>query len=169
MANSSLKNNKYPVPDSIITKIQKMVNKNSDESAKGAKKAKGILSSKEMTYPQMKMMLTFFNNCDLEVDKQEFDLLGGEDMKNWVTKMLRIDRNSIHHSKKIAMETGKENAFRKTHTKDKDNANPTVVRMPNISKGSANRNIMSNTTVYENEVKHMQYLIEYFNNNNKII
>lgn len=165
MANSSLKNNKYPVPDSIIAKIQKAVNKNSDESVKGAKKANGILSSKEMTYPQMKMILTFFNNCDLEVDKQEFDLLGGEDMKKWVTKMLNNDRNSIHQSKKIAMETGKENAFRKTHSKDRDNANPTAVRMPNISKGSANRNIMTNSSVseaVENEISFITYLIEYF-------
>ena len=70
------------------------------------------------------------------------------------------------------MNAGKENAFRKTHTKDKENANPTNVNLPKINKGSTMDNIMNNRTVYESlneELTDILYLMKYIDKKVNII
>ena len=59
------------------------------------------------------------------------------------------------------------NAYKDTHQKDKDNADPTRVRMPKIHKGKVSRQIMTNKVQYESfsdEITEIRYLIEYMNN-----
>lgn len=172
MPNSDLQGKKYNVPESVVAKISAALSKYvNGGDTKGYKKAKRIVNTKEMSYEQMKMMLTFFNGYgnDKEPD-DEYYLNGGEAMKDWVSKTLKDSRDSIHQAKKVQMDTGRENVFKKTHEKDKDNADPTRVRMPKIHKGSKMRNIMNNDTVYESlddEINHIKYLIEYFDNKTK--
>lgn len=101
-----------------------------------------------------------------------------EDTKTlrWIDKKLGKEIDSIEAPKRIIMQTdgqgGKSggNAFKDTHTKDRDNANPTKVRIPKIHKGSVERQIMTNKVYYESidsEIDNIRYLIEYMNNNNK--
>jgi hypothetical protein len=69
------------------------------------------------------------------------------------------------------MDGGAENQFIKSHTKDRDNANPTAVGgIPDITKGNIKNRIMTNKEVYNEgmskEISNIRYLIEYMDNNN---
>lgn len=94
----------------------------------------------------------------------------------WIDSNLGKQRKSIDTEKRIIMNTDGQgdkkggNAFKDTHEKDNDNADPTRVRMPKIKGGS--REIMSNKVTYESiedEINAARYLIEYMNNNKKNI
>ena len=96
-----------------------------------------------------------------------------DDLKaiKWIESTLGNDIKADDTKKRIIMNTDGQgekkggNAFKHTHTKDNDNADPTRVRMPKIKGGS--REIMGNNT-YESiqqEIDATKYLIEYMNNN----
>lgn len=170
MPNSSLKNNNYQCPPELLKHLESTYRKyRGDEHNPGVKKLKNIINTKELSYDQMKKMKSFFENNDEKND--EYTLNGGNKMNKWVDKELGKSRDAIHQVKKTRMDAGEENQFKKTHTKDKHNANPTKVRLPNISKSSKGRNIMSNKAVYESiseEITEINYLIEYMNKNKEI-
>lgn len=102
----------------------------------------------------------------------------------WIDNSLNKQISAVDRPKRIIMQTdgqGKKkggNAYKDTHEKDKDNADPTRVRIPKI-KGSVSRQIMTNKIQYESEnikslnalneeLQLMKYLIEYMDNNKKI-
>ena len=171
MANSSLKNNDYHCPSNLITHLESVYKKyNGGEDKAGFKKLKNILNTGKLTYEQMKKMKSFFDNNEEKND--EYTLNGGEKMEKWVNKELKTSRDAIHNVKKIRMDSGEENQFKKTHKKDRNNTNATKVRIPKIHKSSNGRNLMNNRAVYETineEIKDINYLIEYMINNNKNI
>jgi len=113
--------------------------------------------------------------------KSELDNKGVKDSNDervlkWINQNLGKQIKSIDTQKRIIMNTDGEgdkkggNAFKDTHKKDNDNADPTRVRIPKINGGS--REIMSNKVTYESveeEIEAARYLIEYMNNNKKNI
>jgi hypothetical protein len=110
--------------------------------------------------------------CETTKSCGEYTRLGGEERLKEVENLVKTAKDANHQQKKIGMDAGRENQFIKTHTKDKNNANPTTVGgVPKMSKGSINRKIMSNKEVYnegfEKEISEIRYLIEYMNNNKK--
>lgn len=126
------------------------------------------ITGDKISYENMKKIKSFFDNYDGDGTDEEYKNKGGERMKNWINNTLSDSRDSIYYEKKSRMDAGEENQFIKTHTKDKDNANPTKIRLPKIAKSSKNKYIMANRTVYESideEIDTIKYLIEYMNNN----
>lgn len=113
--------------------------------------------------------------------KSELDNKGTKDSDDekvlkWIDNNLDKQIKAIDTQKRIIMNTDGQgdkkggNAFKDTHKKDNDNADPTRVRMPKIKGGS--REIMSNKVTYESieaEIEAARYLIEYMNNNKKNI
>jgi hypothetical protein len=96
----------------------------------------------------------------------------------WIEKTLNKEIEVVDAPKRIIMQTdgqGKKaggNAFKDTHTKDRDNADPTRVRLPKVHKGGVQRQIMTNKVYYESiesEIDSIRYLIEYMNNNKQIL
>lgn len=94
----------------------------------------------------------------------------------WIEKTLKTKIDAVDAPKRIIMQTDGQgskaggNAYKNTHQKDKDNADPTRVRMPKIHKGKVSRQIMTNKVQYESisdEITEINYLIEYMNNNKK--
>lgn len=92
---------------------------------------------------------------------------------NWIEKTLKTQIDAIDAPKRITMNTDGQgdkaggNAFKNTHTKDRDNADPTRVRIPKLHKGKVSRQIMTNKVQYESisdEFEEIKYLIEYMNN-----
>jgi hypothetical protein len=173
MPNSSLENKKFKVPDNVFNKINQMlkrVNTNS-EQAKGLKRAKDIVSDRKVSYSQMKRLKNYFDSYQGDGNDEEYKLIGGKITRMWVDKTLGQNRDSIKQSKKTKMDGGMENQFIKTHTKDKDNANPTKANggMIDIRKSSKMRNIMANDAIYQEnykkEIDSIKYLIEYMNKN----
>lgn len=169
MANSSLENKYYIPSDKVLGKIESAVIKyDVDSGAKGFARARDILKNKKISYSQMKRLKNYFDNYEGDGSDTEYKLIGGETMKKWIDKSLSTSRETVHAEKKVRMDAGEENQFIKTHEKDKDNADPTRVRMPQIHKGSKLRNIMANDTIYE-EIENIKYLINFMDNNTKQI
>ena len=171
MPNKDLKNNSFECPDDIKNHLSSTLRKyrGSDDSA-GVKKIKAILNTGSLSYDQMRKAKSFFDND--EEQGEEYILNGGDKMKKWVESELSKATNAIDAVKKTRMDAGDENQYKKTHEKDKKNANPTKVRLPNISKSSNGRNIMSNKVVYESindELNGIKYLMEYMDTNKRKI
>jgi len=101
---------------------------------------------------------------------------------DWVTKKYEQERKSIDGYKRTKMRNGDDstpNAFKKTHTKDKNNNNPTKVGglaklnttgdNKHVSGGKVSDQIENNRVQYYesiySEIQNINYLIEYMNNN----
>jgi len=102
-------------------------------------------------------------------DEEEIILSNLEDVKNSKQKV-------IHSRKKTQMDAGKNNSFLKPHNKDGfDSIHNTGTEIePNKSKTTNlnKKNKRIGIQVFESidaEIDSMRYLIEYMNNNNKII
>ena len=170
--NSDLKNKNFSVPNEVISKLSSALTSYKEGgNTKGYKRAKGIVNSKEISYSQIKRIKNYFDKYEGEGSDPEYNLNGGDDMKQWVNTTLKNNRDSIHNVKRAKEMGGLENSFRKTHEKNTElNGEETDVKIPKIHKGSKGNYLMNNKTVYEAEIKKMIYLIEYMdNNNNKIL
>jgi hypothetical protein len=173
MPNAALEDKKYPCPDDIIHYLNTVLSKYKNETeSKGYKRIKGIIEKKELSYPQMKNIKSYFDNFEGDKGGVEYNLHGGDKMKNWVIKELNTSIATVYNPKVAQKNIGMENRFKKTHTKDKDNADPTRITMTKLHKGSVAKNIMSNSAVSEStdiykEIEAIKYLIEYMENNNK--
>ena len=125
-----------------------------------------------ISYENMKMSKTRLTKAK-DSNPQEYTQKGGDLVLNWINSELKRDTTAIKSTKKIGMETGRENQFLKTHEKDKDNANPTGANsgMVKIGNGTTYRKVMTGKEVYneaiEKEITQIKYLIEYMNNNKK--
>ena len=179
MPNSNLQNKIYKLSDKVFNRINKMLNvlNPNTEHDKGVKRAKDLISNREVTYQQMKRLKNYFDNYNGDGNDNEFKLIGGEETRKWVDNELNQDRESIKTLKKVKKDGGFENAFIKPHTKDVDNSNPTNpdAGMVDITKGSTMDNVMNNTQVYKSsnrkkekafeaynkEINSIKYLIEY--------
>lgn len=171
MANSDLQNGYFVCPDEVVNSIKGQLSSyEQGGNTKGLKRAKGIVEKKQISYSHIKRLKNYFDNYKGDGTDDEYKLNGGDKMKKWVDNTLKGARDSIHNIKKTRMDAGEENQFKKTHTKDRDNADPTRVRLPRPHKGSVQRQIMTNKVTYESvsdEMEEIKYLIEYMNNNNK--
>jgi hypothetical protein len=110
--------------------------------------------------------------------KSELEASGEQNHSNellkWLNNSLDKESQAVDHKKRIIMNTDGQgakkggNAFKDTHEKDRDNANPTKVRVPKLHKGKVSRQIMTNKVQYESvedEFSEIRYLIEYMDNN----
>jgi hypothetical protein len=159
---SDLNGKYYAVPDYVLRHLKSELNSVTDKTIEGFKRTSKILEKKEISYGQMKRIKNYFDNYEGGKQDDEYKLNGGKIMQKWVDDSLKTSRDAIYNAKKTQMDAGRENVFIKTHTKDKDNADPTRVRLAKIHKGSNARYIMNDKTVYEH-IADIKYLIEYLN------
>jgi L-fucose isomerase-like protein len=94
---------------------------------------------------------------------------------DWLTKKYDEEVKRIDSVKRTQMKTGRENTFKKTHTKDKNNKN--VDKIGGLAKLTASGEHSKVSDQIENnrvqyyesldvELDKIKYLIEYFDNNN---
>jgi hypothetical protein len=146
MPNLDLKNKKFKITNDIV---KKYFNDNEMVSYEYLNKVKSELNNKKNK--------TKDDNTALK----------------WVEKTLKQASDAVDRPKRIIMQTGGKggkkggNAFKDTHTKDRNNKNVGKIRLPKIYKGSVRRKIMTNKVQYESineELDTILYLIEYLNN-----
>ena len=106
-----------------------------------------------VTYPQAKKLKHELEN---DLEDVEYETVGGEDMLNFINSSLGDRRNGVHRSKKIRQNSGEENVFKKTHTKDKSK-NPTRVRK--IKVATKSDDINNNRAIYE-EINRIKQLLK---------
>lgn len=160
MPNSSLENRMFPVEDKVLNKLKSNLQKYGQDDPKGSKHARNLITTKQVSYQEMKRIKNYFDNYQGDGSDTEFKLHGAEVAREWIETQLNNARDTVDSIKRTRMDAGEENQFIDTHEKDKDNANPTKVGMVKIHKGANMRNIMNNTTVYE-EIQQIKKLIQY--------
>lgn len=105
----------------------------------------------DISYENMKKI-----KSELEKEKisniDNFNKKNGSETLKWIDNNLKKDRDSIDNIKRIRMNTGQENQFKKEHEKDRDNTNITSINLPNLHKGSMNKQIMSNKVSYNESI-----------------
>jgi len=150
--NSDLKNDIYVIPDSLMDILKKNLGGLSS-SDKGYTRCNNMVNDGKLTYPQAKK---FKHELENDLEDTDYDVVGGDDMLDFINSSLDGRRDSVHSSKKIRQNAGEENVFKKTHTKDKSK-NPTKVRQIKVAKNSDD--ILNNRAVYE-EIDRIKQLIK---------
>jgi len=150
--NSDLKNDKYKVPKELLEKL-KLNLSNLNKKEKGYSRCKDITNKGFLTYPQAKKIKFELEN---ELGDDEYKIIGGDDMLDFINRALGDRRKNVYNSKKIRQNSGEENVFKKTHTKDKSK-NPT--RVTKIKVATTSDDINNNRAVYE-EINRIKQLIK---------
>ena len=112
-----------------------------------------FISDGSLTHSQAKK---FKSELENELVDNSYEVVGGDDMLSFINNSLEGRRDSVHRSKKIRQNSGEENVFKKTHTKDKTK-NPTRVRK--IKVATSMDDISNNRAVYE-EINRIKQLIK---------
>ena len=89
-----------------------------------------------------------------DLNPQAYKLVGGDDLLEWLGERLTRERKIVDNTKRNKMNSGLENQFKKTHTKDKTK-NPTKVRLVTTQKNSDeifNNRAVSEETTRINEI-----------------
>lgn len=186
MPNKALENRVYKIPDKIVNRIEQMLNKikPSNDQAKGLQRAKNMVATRKLTYIQMNKLKHYFENYQGDGSDDEYNLLGGNLAKGWISKSnLEQDKDSEAKIKDARMAAGEENTHINPHEKDRDNADPTAGKggMIDVTKSLDSRGIMTGDAIYKSsenkqttkdlvegynkEISSMLYLIKYMNKN----
>ena len=90
--NSKLYNNNYVIPKDILQDINVSLMKYGN--IEGSKRAKNLLKSGEITYQNLKRLKNFFDHFNSDNDSiQQYELAGGDKMKNFIEKTLSSERS----------------------------------------------------------------------------
>ena len=100
MANSELYGKTFKVPDDIIKNITLGIHKYPNSG--GIKRAKFIIRNGELTYQALKGIKNFFDNYNPETTpKEQYELAGGDLMKNFIETTLSSNRGAVERSKEV--------------------------------------------------------------------
>lgn len=150
--NSNLlkRNVKAPLGKSIKRHLMKIYNDfDGDRGSRGFLRLANVLSMDGeeggINYNELTQLSHVMNN--LLPKSEEFRLLGGKLMKSWVDISLKSMENNDRADKQARKNAGETNAFRRTHTKDRQNKRknkPTIGRFQtkNISKSIGNNSFV---------------------------
>jgi hypothetical protein len=150
--NNDLKNDIYPIPQPLLDILKNNV-KSLKSGQKGYDRCNNMINDGNLSYSQAKK---FKNELENDLDGFDYDVVGGDDMLQFINKSLGDRRDSVHRSKKVRQNSGEENVFKKTHTKDKSK-NPTKVRKVKIS--TKVDDINNNRAIYE-EIDRIKNLLK---------
>jgi len=140
--NQDLKNDEYVIPDELKSTLKSRL-ASMDKSNKGYSRCSNLLDNGNVTYSQAKK---FKHEMENELEGVDYENVGGDDMLSFLDVSLSGRRNSVKGGKKNRMNSGMENQFLKTHTKD-NSKNPTRVRKVKVATKSDD--IMNNRAIYE--------------------
>ena len=150
--NKDLKNDKYSLPEELKEKISNIFS-NLSPNQKGYKRCKNLIDNPVLSYSQAKKLKHELEN---ELNGSDYEVVGGDDMLDFINDSLNGRRDIVYNSKKVRQNAGEENAFKKTHTKDKTK-NPTKVRKVKISTNLDDIN--NNRAIYE-EIDRIKKLLK---------
>jgi hypothetical protein len=100
MSNSKLYGRLFEIPQDILKYINNMIIRYPD--ADGIKRAKFLLNNKKITYQSLKRLKNFFDNFNTNTNpREQYDLAGGDLMKNFVDRTLTEKRDGVKTSRKV--------------------------------------------------------------------
>jgi hypothetical protein len=160
--NSDLKDKVWQCPDELLGKLKSnLANFGGKEGSRGVQRIKDIIDYPKVSYSQMKRLKNYFDTYEGDGSDNEYKMIGGDEMKNWVNNSLKTSRDAIYNVKNTRMMAGEENQFIDTHEKD-NNSNPTDVSIPKLHKMSKSKYIMLDRGFTE-QISRIKQLIEHMN------
>jgi 8-oxo-dGTP pyrophosphatase MutT (NUDIX family) len=81
----------YPVPKNILMKIQAKMMAAPD--SEGRRRAKNLTKMGYVTYPMLKRLKNFFDYLNPKDQMGQFELAGGQEMRNFVEQTLQAERS----------------------------------------------------------------------------
>ena len=143
--NNELKHRVFPLPEGIKKHLKSVLkNYTGDKTVDGYKRLNNILSMNAIKYNEMKRIKNFFDHYNGTDKSTEYTLNGGDEMKLWVDNTLGSATKAIKDDKQAKKDAGIQNAFIKSHEKDRQNrkGKPTVskVKTNDLGKGIMNNN-----------------------------
>lgn len=129
--NKELNDRKFQLTSKLKKHLQDTLdNYKGSKSVAGYERLNNILNMDYITYSEMKRIKNFFDNYRGTDESAEYILNGGAPMKFWVNDTLHTATQAIKDFKTAKMNAGFDNAFIRTHEKDKQ----TKVKKPTIIK-----------------------------------
>jgi hypothetical protein len=139
--NKDLKYDFYKLPDELLNTLNHNL-KRSSKKVNGYERLSNLCKDKGVNYGQAKKIKHEMENG---LDPQAYKLVGGDDLLEWLNDKLNRERKIVDNNKRVKMNSGLENQFKKTHTKD-GNKNPTKIKLVKTQKN--NDEIFNNRAVY---------------------
>jgi hypothetical protein len=137
--NKEIYNIKIIFPDEMREHMRICLSKvkNPDKNSEGYKRNAELQSQKTIGYPQLKRIRNFFHNYKGKQTDAPFILNGELKMKNWVDNELRRMREGIYMTNRNKMDTGMQNQFIQTHSKDGIDVRPSKEHKKTVDKYNA--------------------------------
>lgn len=119
-SNQDLEDKIYTIPNEIfnLLKLNYKTVKNKS-NVKSIKRLKNLLNNRGIKNSEMYRLKNFFDKTSKNND--EFSLLGGVKMKQWIEQQLKNATTASKHSKDVKHNMGMENAYIKKHNKNSGN------------------------------------------------
>ena len=171
--NSALKDKVFPLEMNLYKTLLTTFNRYRDnKGTPNLKRVIGLIRSVEtdgtkftpqLTYAQIKKFKNYFDNFDGDTNSEEYKLIGGDLMKNFVDSALGSSRNAIENPKNARRLAGEENQFQKEGGEKDNNSNPTAVKMPKMHKIARTKNAIMLDTSFTEQVNRIKQLMEHMN------
>lgn len=148
---------KAPLGREIKKHLKKIASEFSgDKGSRGYVRLCNILKMDEenggINYNELTQLSHVMNN--ILPDSEEFNTLGGSLMKSWIDISLKSMENNDRADKQARKNAGEQNAFRKSHTKDRKNKSSEKPTIGRFHTKNAGKSIGSNDFVKLSENKH---------------
>ena len=118
--NTSLKDRTWIIPDKIKKQMQQnLYYFNGDKNAAGFDRLRNLLNMPNISYYELKRLKNFYDNMT-DGNQNEFELYGGNEMRQWVENTLSVSRDAAETNKE-----SKENMNQPTR-KSPTNKNVTI-------------------------------------------
>ena len=153
--NKDLKNDFYKLPDELLGHLTNTL-KSTNKNVNGYERLSNLCRNKGVNYGQAKKIKHEMEN---DLNPEAYKLVGGDELLDWVNDKLTRERKIVDGNKRVRMNAGLNNQFKKPHNKD-NSKNSTKVRLVKTQKNSDE--ILNNRAVY-NEASRIRDII------NKII
>ena len=126
-----------------------------DKGSKGYERLYNILKMDNeeggINYNELTQLSYIFNK--ILPNSEEFQTLGGQLMKSWVEISLKSMENNDKADKQARKNAGEQNAFRKAHTKDRQNKRKNKPTIGKFQTKNASKSISNNSFVQLRENK----------------
>lgn len=97
--NKKLYNKQYKIPKDVLDFINVELYKNPTHN--GNKRARNLLKTKSVSYSSLKRIKNFFDYANKDEDTIQYNLNGGDYMKNFVEETLKSERQGAEISKRL--------------------------------------------------------------------
>ena len=146
--NRELKNRYWVLPDGVVHHLEKVKDDNEKEELTKNHTTKEawdhlvyVLDKKDrLNYQEMKRIKNWFDNHTNATKTKQYELYGGEIMKNWVNNQLNSAVLLVKQHKEAQRAMGKKNAFIKPHEADRQNTATKVdTKVPTYNPATLNK------------------------------